>query len=104
MTDHEIILAIQEIMDGAPWSADTTSAIADLLTENGYLLRDLDDDDVTPLRPYRVTLHEDAGDKLTLIFGCFAADEDHAEEQARDAYPSYEVVHITLATEAEAHL
>ena len=44
------------------------------------------------LRPYRVTLHEDAGDKFTIIFDCLAEDADHAAEQAKDMYPRSEIV------------
>ena len=36
MTDHEIILAIQELMDGVVWTADIMAEIANLLTDNGY--------------------------------------------------------------------
>jgi hypothetical protein len=43
MNDHDIVLTIQEIMDGCEWTSDTMSLIADLLTENGYRIRDLDD-------------------------------------------------------------
>lgn len=40
MTDHEIILAIQEVMDGNPWDLSMLSEIAELLTSNGYALTD----------------------------------------------------------------
>lgn len=47
------------------------------------------------LRGYRVTLKEDAGDKFTIVFDCQAEDDDHAEEQAENAYPGCEIVLIT---------
>lgn len=46
MTDHDIILAIQEAMDGVEWNADTLQFIAGLLDNNGYHIRDIDE--VTP--------------------------------------------------------
>ena len=48
---------------------------------------------------YRVTLVESPGDRFKLIFECFADDEDHAEEQAMDAYPGCTVLHITKILE-----
>jgi hypothetical protein len=42
MDDHEIILAIQEMLDGVAWNVGMLSEIADLLTDNGYAVRDLD--------------------------------------------------------------
>jgi hypothetical protein len=47
------------------------------------------------LTAYRVSLHEDKGDKFQIVFLCWAEDEDHAEEQALNAYPNGEVKHIT---------
>lgn len=44
------------------------------------------------LVPYRVTVHEDPGDKFKLVFDCMAEDDDHAAEQAENAYPGCEVV------------
>ena len=46
------------------------------------------------LTEYRVTLHEDIGDKFTIVFDCFAEDQDHAEEQALNAYPNGEIVGV----------
>ena len=46
------------------------------------------------LIPYRVTLAEEKGDKFTMVFDCFAEDDDHAEEQAMNAYPSCEIHNI----------
>lgn len=41
---------------------------------------------------YKVSLHEHKDDKFTLFFYCSAEDEDHAEEQAMNAYPDGEVI------------
>ena len=41
---------------------------------------------------YLVSLHEDKGDKFTLFFECMAEDQDHAEEQALNAYPNGEII------------
>ena len=46
------------------------------------------------LHCYRVSIHEEKGDTdFTLLFDCFAEDDDHAAEQAEDAYPNCEVIH-----------
>jgi hypothetical protein len=39
-TDHDAMLAIQQLLDGAEWSADTLGEIATILTEAGYPIRD----------------------------------------------------------------
>lgn len=44
MTDHDAMLAIQELMDGVEWTPDTLDAIAVILREAGYKVRDLDDE------------------------------------------------------------
>lgn len=45
---------------------------------------------------YRVMLSEDAGDTdFQIAFDCYAEDDDHAEEQALNAYPNGEVFTIT---------
>jgi hypothetical protein len=41
MTDHEIILAIQEMLDGVVWTPDTLGEIAKLLEDNGYTVADV---------------------------------------------------------------
>lgn len=41
---------------------------------------------------YRVTLHEDVGDKLTIAFDCQAECDDHAAELAEKAYPGCEII------------
>lgn len=48
------------------------------------------------LIPYRVTLAEEKGDKFTIVFDCFAEDDDHAEEQATNAYPNCEIDNISF--------
>lgn len=47
------------------------------------------------LTNYRVTLHEEAGDKFQLVFDCQAEDADHAVEQAQDAYPGCQIIGAT---------
>lgn len=44
------------------------------------------------LIPYRVMLHEEQGDKFQLVFECMAEDDDHAVEQAENAYPGCEII------------
>ncbi len=46
-----------------------------------------------PLVPYRVTLHEESGDRFQLVFDCMAEDDDHAATQAEKAYQGCEIVH-----------
>jgi len=48
------------------------------------------------LTSYTVSLHEEVGDKFTMLFECMAEDPDHAAEQAEDAYPGCEVTHVRL--------
>jgi hypothetical protein len=43
MSDHDLILAIQERLDGVEWTVDTLNEIAALLQNCGYDVRDLDD-------------------------------------------------------------
>jgi len=45
MNDHEIILAIQELMNQVEWDADTLEEIASLLDDNGYKVGDISDDE-----------------------------------------------------------
>ena len=51
------------------------------------------------LTEYRVSLHEDKGDKFTLYFYCWAEDIDHAEEQALNAYPNGEIINSIIKRE-----
>lgn len=48
-----------------------------------------------PLKPFRVTLHEEPGDKHQIVFDCKATDADHAAEQAENAHPGGEVINTT---------
>jgi len=41
MNDHDLLLAIQEELDGVEWTPDTLQTVAALLTSNGYTVRDL---------------------------------------------------------------
>ena len=45
LADSEIVLAIQELLDGVEWNPDTMSEIALLLVKNGYRVRDCNDVD-----------------------------------------------------------
>lgn len=45
VNDHEIVLAIQEELDGSEWTSATLDRIATLLIDNGYRVRDLADAD-----------------------------------------------------------
>lgn len=55
------------------------------------------------LLPYRVTLAEEKGDKFTIVFYCEAEDDDHAEEQALNAYPSAEIYNIDWCYEDDTY-
>lgn len=44
---------------------------------------------------YRVMLHEDKGDKFQITFDCYAENDDHAAEQAKNSYPNGEVLTTT---------
>jgi hypothetical protein len=48
-----------------------------------------------PLFPFRVSLHEEKGDRHTLHFDCHAEDAEHAFEQAEKAYPEGEMLNAT---------
>ena len=41
LTDHNILLAIQNLMDGKEWSPETLEQIAEILRINGYEVRDV---------------------------------------------------------------
>jgi hypothetical protein len=43
---------------------------------------------------YRVMLREEKGDKFQICFDCYAENDDHAEEQAENAYPGSEITTI----------
>ena len=47
MNDHDLLLAIQELLDGVQWDGDTLCEVARLMEENGYHIGDstiVDDD------------------------------------------------------------
>jgi hypothetical protein len=62
---------------------------AEVMRENPHLI------------PYRVTLAEDVGDKFTIVFDCFAEDDDHAIEQAENAYSGAIIHNITFFPDME---
>jgi hypothetical protein len=43
MDDHDLLLSIQELLDGTSWTPATLDLIADLLNQNGYRIRDFND-------------------------------------------------------------
>ncbi len=43
MTDHEAMLAIQELLGGQVWTAEVLEEIADVLQQAGYRVRDIED-------------------------------------------------------------
>lgn len=45
MDDHNAMLAIQELMDGVEWSADTLDEIAQIVRDAGYRIRDTNEVD-----------------------------------------------------------
>jgi len=54
------------------------------------------------LKLFRVSYHDEAGDKTILNFDCFATNSDHAMEQAEDAYPGSEILHATILGDTDA--
>lgn len=44
MTDHDAMLAIQELLDGTEWNSDTLNDIAVIVSAAGYRVRDLNDE------------------------------------------------------------
>jgi len=48
------------------------------------------------MKEYMVSLNEDKGDKFILYFECWAEDEEHAEEQALNAYPNGEIINAII--------
>ena len=48
------------------------------------------------MKEYRVSLHEDVGDKFIILFDCWADDAEHAFEQAENAYPNGEILSCFL--------
>jgi len=43
VTDHEIVLAIQQMLDGTEWQASLVNDIAQLLSDAGYAVRDIEE-------------------------------------------------------------
>jgi hypothetical protein len=41
--DHHAMLSIQTLLDGVEWSSDTLEAIAKIMTNAGYPIRDIDE-------------------------------------------------------------
>ncbi len=117
MTDHEAMLAIQELMDGVEWNSDTLDAIGAIMTKAGYRLRDLDDRDVEadaaartaemfagpviavewqldPITPGRFavyTRHDDAPDFKPAQFIASHVDKADAEVTAKNLARIYRV-------------
>ena len=44
MSEHDALLAIQELLDGVEWTADTLSEIADIRESAGFRIRDTNED------------------------------------------------------------
>jgi hypothetical protein len=42
MSDHDLLLAIQELLDSVAWTPSTLDQIADLMTANGYEIHGTD--------------------------------------------------------------
>jgi hypothetical protein len=40
MTDHDAMLAIQDLMDGVAWTPDTLNEIAQIMENAGYRISD----------------------------------------------------------------
>jgi len=51
------------------------------------------------LYAFNVFLHEEKGEKFQIVYQCQAVDEDHAGQQALNAYPYGEIVHISTISE-----
>lgn len=44
MNDHELLLAIQELLSGQQWDADTLQEVVELMIAEGYSIEDTTDD------------------------------------------------------------
>ena len=53
------------------------------------------------LKPYMVSLHKNKGDAHFGVFCCLAEDEDHADEQAINAYPNCELINTIECSNEE---
>ena len=76
-------------------SEDIDEMARQLEVMRAEIMRRLQKDENPNLTPYRVTLHEEPGDKFQLVFDCQAEDADHATEQASLAYPGCEIINCT---------
>ena len=43
-SDHDAMLAIQELLSGVEWDVDTLGAIAEIMVEAGYAIDSVKDD------------------------------------------------------------
>jgi putative SOS response-associated peptidase YedK len=48
---QDLLLAIQELLDGVEWTPDTLEAIAALMIKGGYQIRDMHDDQPLVIEP-----------------------------------------------------
>jgi hypothetical protein len=48
MDGQDLLLAIQQELDGVEWNSDTLERIAALMVDSGYRIRDCDDVDRKP--------------------------------------------------------
>lgn len=53
------------------------------------------------LREYRVSLRENQSD-FSIVFYCWADDEDHAMEQAENAYPDCDILIVNRTYEDDS--
>jgi hypothetical protein len=72
---QDLLLAIQEQLDGVEWTPDTLEAVAALMIKGGYVIRDMHDDQplvIEPDHPERRPGHcRDCGTRyLTHSCGC----------------------------------
>jgi hypothetical protein len=82
-------------------SGELAYMVSDALAEAQTVCETEQEDRTHLLCRYRVSLHEEKGDKFTQMFDCQAEDADHAEEQAVNAYPGCEIVNVTQWPEKE---
>lgn len=43
LNDHDLLLAIQELLDAVVWTPETVETIAEMMTASGYPIRDTKD-------------------------------------------------------------
>jgi hypothetical protein len=84
MTDSDLLLQIQELLDGVEWTPDTLENIAWLMNEHGYRIRDRDDRD----RESDDDETESDGDRfLNHYEHCGECWEDTADSMCNDRCP-----------------